>query len=125
MEESKFGYWGKRVAAAVVLGLLLGTFIGAFRGSSTIATDLLIPEPREPGPQFEIGLVGAGRIVLPRNPLTEKEGIWGVSNGTGAYGQVAAVISRDAETIERSFRTLAGRFIALAISCSVAARPSF
>ncbi len=112
MEESKFGYWGKRVAAAVVLGLLLGTFIGAFRGSSTIATDLLIPEPREPGPQFEIGLVGAGRIVLPRNPLTEKEGIWGVSNGTGAYGQVAAVISRDAETIERSFRTLAGRFIA-------------
>jgi pimeloyl-ACP methyl ester carboxylesterase len=112
VEESKFGYWFKRIAVAVVLGLLLGTFIGAFRGSSVIATDLLTPGSAEVGPAFEIGLVGAGRIVLPRNDVTELEGIWGVSNGTGGYGQVAAVISTDAETIERSFRTLTGRFIA-------------
>ena len=112
MEESKFGYWLKRVSVAVILGLLLGTFIGAFRGSSTIATDLLTPAERKPGQSFEIGLVGAGRIVLPRNPITEQEGIWGVSNAEGAYGQMAAVISKDAETVERSFRTLTGRFIA-------------
>ncbi len=112
MEESKLGYWIKRVSAAVVLGLLLGTFIGAFQGSSTIATELLTPAEREPGRQFEVGLVGAGRIVLPRNAITEQEGIWGVSNGDGAYGQMAAIISKDAETVERAFRTLAGRFIA-------------
>ena len=88
MEESKFGYWLKRISVAVVLGLLLGTFIGAFQGSSVIAGD------------------------LPRNPITEREGIWGVANDEGAYGQMAAVISKDAETIERSFRTLSGRFIA-------------
>jgi pimeloyl-ACP methyl ester carboxylesterase len=77
-----------------------------------IATDLLTPTSRGVGQQFEIGLVGAGRIVLPRNPATEREGIWGVSNETGAYGQIAVVVSKDAETIERSFRTLTGRFIA-------------
>lgn len=112
MEESKFGYWLRRVLAAVVIGLLLAMLIGAFRGSSVIATDLLTPGPREMGQQLEIGLVGAGRIVLPRNPVTEQEGIWGISNEEGAYGQVAAIITKDAETIERSFRTLAGRFIA-------------
>ncbi|MCP3995553.1 MAG: hypothetical protein GY722_10870 [bacterium] len=112
MEESKLGYWLKRMSVVVILGLLLGTFIGAFRGSSVIATDLLTPAPRMAGQQFEIGLVGAGRIVLPRNPITEMEGIWGVSNETGAYGQIAAIVSKDAETIQRSFRTLTGRFIA-------------
>ena len=112
MEESKLGYWLKRISAAVAIGLLLGTFIGAFQGSSVIARDLLSPMSREPGPSFEIGLVGAGRIVLPRNDLTEREGIWGVSNGDGAYGQMSAIISTDAETVERSFRTLTGRFIA-------------
>ncbi len=55
-------------------------------------------------------MVGAGRIVLPRDDVTERGGVWGVSNATGAYGQMAAVISKDAETIERSFRTLTGRF---------------
>lgn len=112
MEESKLGYWLKRITAAIIVGLLLATLIGSFRGSSVIATDLLSPGLSEPGPQFEIVLVGAGRIVLPRNEVTETEGIWGVSNGTGAYGQIAAVISKDAETIERSFRTFTGRFIA-------------
>ena len=112
MEESKLGYWLKRMLVVVVVGLLLGTFIGAFRGSSVIATDLLTPTPRAVGQQFEIGIVGAGRIVLPRNPVTEREGIWGVSNETGAYGQIAAIVSKNAETIERSFRTLTGRFIA-------------
>ncbi|MDJ0952283.1 MAG: hypothetical protein QNJ81_01265 [Acidimicrobiia bacterium] len=112
MEESKLGYWLKRISAAVLLGLLLATLIGAFQGSSVIARDLLTPEPRPAGPESEIVLVGAGRIVLPRNAITEREGIWGVSNEEGAYGQMAAVISKDAETIERSFRTLNGRFIA-------------
>lgn len=112
MEESKFGYWSKRVLIAVALGLAIGSFIGAFRGSSVISADLLTPEAPQPGPGFEIGLVGAGRIVLPRNAVTEMEGIWGVSNDTGGYGQIAAVISKDAETVQRSFRTLVGRFIA-------------
>jgi len=112
VEESRLGHWVKRVAVAVVLGLLLGGFIGAFQGSSVIAGDLLAPEERPPGEEFEVVLVGAGRIVLPRNETTEREGIWGVSDGTGAYGQIAAVIAKDAETVERSFRTLTGRFIA-------------
>ena len=112
MEESRFGYWARRIAAAVALGLLVALFIGAFRGSTVIANDLLVPRAPESGSQFEIGLVGAGRIVLPRNETTEQPGIWGVSNGTGGYGQLAAVISQDAETVERSFRTLEGRFIA-------------
>ena len=42
--------------------------------------------------------------------VAERE--WLVTNGTGAYGQMTAVISTEAETIERSFRTLTGRFIA-------------
>ena len=112
MEESRFGYWAKRISAAVVVGLIVALFIGAFRGSTVIATDLLTPGPIELGQEFEIELVGAGRIVLPRNAVTEQDGIWGVSNGTGGYGQLAAVISQDAETVERSFRTLEGRFIA-------------
>lgn len=112
MEESRFGYWARRLVAAVVIGLIIGLFIGAFRGSSVIATDLLTPEPRPAGAEFEIQLVGAGRIVLSRNAITEQPGIWGLSNGTGAYGQIAAVISQEAETVERSFRTLQGRFIA-------------
>ena len=112
MEESKFGYWLRRVAAAVVIGLLLALFIGAMQGASVIGSDLLTPTPRDQGPEYEIRLVGAGRIVLPRDPITEQNGVWGVSNGDGAYGQMAAVISKDAETVERSFRTLSGRFIA-------------
>lgn len=112
MEASRFGYWARRISGAIVIGLIVGICIGAFRGSSVIASDLLAPEPVELGPEFEIELVGAGRIVLPRNKTTEQDGIWGVSNGTGGYGQIAAVISQDAETVERSFRTLAGRFIA-------------
>lgn len=112
MEESRFGYWAKRVSAAVIIGLIVAVFIGAFRGATVIATDLLTPEPIELGQEFEIELVGAGRIVLPRNAVTEQDGIWGVTNGTGGYGQLAAVISQDAETVERSFRTLEGRFIA-------------
>jgi pimeloyl-ACP methyl ester carboxylesterase len=112
VEESRFGYWLRRIAAAVAIGLLLAMIFGAYWGSSVIGSELLTPSEREPGPQFEIGLVGAGRIVLPRNAITEQEGIWGVSNEEGAYGQMAAIISKDAETIERSFRSLRGRFIA-------------
>jgi pimeloyl-ACP methyl ester carboxylesterase len=112
VEESRFGYWARRIAAAVAIGLIVGLSIGAFRGSTVIAADLLTPQEVEVGPEFEIQLVGAGRIVLPRNETTEQSGIWGVSNGTGGYGQIAGVISQDAETVERSFRTLAGRFIA-------------
>ena len=112
MEESRFGYWLKRLSAAVAIGLVLGTLIGAFRGSTVIANELLTPVAPELGPEFEVGLVGAGRIVLPRNDLTEREGLWGVIGASGAYGQMSAVISLDSETIERSFRTLPGRFIA-------------
>lgn len=112
MEESRLGYWLKRLGAALVIGLVAGLFIGAFRGSSVIATDLLIPEAPTPGPQFEIELVGAGRIRLPRNDVTERTGIWGVTNEEGAYGQMAAIITKDPESVERSFRTLSGRFIA-------------
>ncbi len=112
MEESKFSLWARRIGAGVFLGLLLGFLIGAFRGSTVIANDLLTPQPRPAGQAVEIELVGAGRIVLPRSELTEREGVWGVSSDTGAYGQMAAVISVDAETVERSFRTLTGRFIA-------------
>lgn len=112
MEESNLGRWLRRIGAAVAIGLIAGLLIGAFRGSTVIATDLLTPQAQPSGPEFEIQLVGAGRIVLPRNEITEQEGIWGVTNGTGGYGQIAAVISQDAETVERSFRTLTGRFIA-------------
>jgi hypothetical protein len=112
VEESRFGYWLRLVAAAVVIGLVVGFLIGAFRGSSVIAGELLTPEAKPAGEQVEIGLVGAGRIKLPRSDITERPGIWGVTNGDGAYGQMAAVISKDAEFIERSFRTLRGRFIA-------------
>lgn len=112
MEESRFGYWLKRLSLAVAIGLMIGVVVGAYRGSSVIAVELLTPSARAPGPQFEIELVGAGRIVLPRNPVTEGPGIWGVTNESGAYGQMTAVIGKDAETIERSFRTLSGRFIA-------------
>ncbi len=112
MEESKLGIWLRRIAAAIVIGIIVGVSIGAFRGSTVIATDLLTPRPVALGQEVEIQLVGAGRIVLPRNALTEQEGIWGITNGDGAYGQIAALISQDAETVERSFRTLTGRFIA-------------
>lgn len=94
------------------MGLVVGLLIGAFRGSSVIAGDLLTPQAVPTGAEYEIQLVGSGRIVLPRDDVTEHEGIWGVSNGTGGYGQMAGVISQDAETVERSFRTLEGRFIA-------------
>lgn len=77
-----------------------------------IATDLLQPTEPSLGPEFDIELVGSGQIVLPRNETTEREGIWGVSNGEGGYGQMAGIISQDAETVARSFRTLSGRFIA-------------
>jgi len=112
MEESRLGLWVRRIGAAIVIGTIIGLMIGAFRGSTVIATDLLTPRPVAPGPELEIQLVGAGRIVLPRNSITEQGGIWGVTNGDGAYGQVAALISEDATTVERSFRTLSGRFIA-------------
>lgn len=112
MEESRFGLWVRRIALAIVLGILIGLLVGAFRGSTVIANDLLTPETIPPGPAFEVQLVGSGRIVLPRDETTEEPGVWGISNGEGAYGQVAGVISQDAETVERSFRTLAGRFIA-------------
>lgn len=112
MEESKLATWIARIAAAVIIGLGVGLFVGAFRGSTVIAEDLLTPQERHPGPAFEVELVGSGRIILPRNDLTERPGVWGVVNGDGAYGQMAAVISQDAETVERSFRTLTGRFIA-------------
>lgn len=112
MEESKLAIWVGRIAAAVVIGLAVGLFIGAFRGSTVIANDLLTPHARPLGPAFEVDLVGSGRIILPRNDLTERPGVWGVANGDGAYGQMAAVISQEAETVERSFRTLTGRFIA-------------
>jgi pimeloyl-ACP methyl ester carboxylesterase len=112
VEESTLGRWLRRIGAAVAIGLIAGLLIGAFRGSTVIATDLLTPQAQPPGPEYEVQLVGAGRIVLPRDEITETEGIWGVTNGTGGYGQIAGVISTDAETVERSFRTLAGRFIA-------------
>ncbi len=112
MEKSKIGFWLKLLGIGIVIGLFLGLFIGAFRGSSVIADDLLIPHERPQGEQVEIELVGAGRIKLPRDDLTERPGIWGVTNDDGAYGQMAAVITKDAESIERSFRTLSGRFIA-------------
>lgn len=112
MEESKLALWVGRIAAAVVIGVAIGLFIGAFRGSGVIADDLLTPHPRPTGEAFEVELVGSGRIVLPRTDLTERPGVWGVTNGDGAYGQMAAVISQEAETVERSFRTLTGRFIA-------------
>ncbi len=112
MEKSKIGFWLRLLGAGIVIGLVLGLFIGAFRGSSVIAGDLLIPHERPQGEQVEIELVGAGRIKLPRTDVTERPGIWGVTNDDGAYGQMAAVISKDAESIERSFRTLSGRFIA-------------
>jgi hypothetical protein len=112
VEESRFGLWVRRIALAIVFGLLIGLLVGAFRGSTVIANDLLTPQTIPPGPEFEIQLVGAGRIVLPRDEITEQPGVWGVSNGEGAYGQIAAVVSQDAETVERSFRTLTGRFIA-------------
>jgi pimeloyl-ACP methyl ester carboxylesterase len=112
MEESRLGLWIRRIAVVVILGLLIGIMVGAFRGSTVIAGDLLTPRSRPSGPQVEIQLVGAGRIVLPRRDITEMEGVWGVANADGAYGQMAAVISQDAETVERSFRTVTGRFIA-------------
>ena len=112
MEESRFGLWVRRISVAIVLGVIIGLFVGALRGSTVIAADLLTPQTVAPGPAFEIQLVGAGRIVLPRDETTEQPGVWGISNGDGAYGQIAGVISQDAETVERSFRTLAGRFIA-------------
>ncbi len=112
MEESRLSLWVRRGSIAVAIGLLLGLFIGAFRGSSVIAGELLTPREVPPGPSYEVELVGAGRIVLPRNDVTEREGVWGVTNGAGAYGQMTGVISQDAETVERSFRTLEGRFIA-------------
>lgn len=112
MEESRFGLWVRRISIAVVLGLLVALVVGAYRGSSVIAGELLVPTPQPAGQAFEVQLVGAGRIVLPREDLTEQDGVWGVSNGDGGYGQMAAVISQDAETVERSFRTLTGRFIA-------------
>jgi pimeloyl-ACP methyl ester carboxylesterase len=112
VEESRLGLWLRRIGAAVAIGLIAGLLIGAFRGSTVIANDLLTPEAPPLGPEFEIQLVGAGRIVLPRSDITEQDGIWGISNGTGGYGQITGVISTDAETVERSFRTLAGRFIA-------------
>ena len=112
MEESRLTLWLRRGSIAVVIGLLLGLFIGALRGSSVIAGELLTPQELPPGPTFEIELVGAGRIVLPRNDLTERVGVWGITDGADAYGQMAGVISQDAETVERSFRTLEGRFIA-------------
>lgn len=112
MEKSKLALWVGRIAAAVVIGVAIGLFIGAFRGSGVIADDLLTPHPRPTGEAFEVELVGSGRIVLPRTDLTERPGVWGVTNGDGAYGQMAAVISQEAETVERSFRTLTGRFIA-------------
>lgn len=102
----------RRGSIAVAIGLLLGLFISAFRGSSVIADELLTPREVPPGPSFEIELVGAGRIVLPRNDVTEREGVWGIAGSAGAYGQMTGVISQDAEMVERSFRTLEGRFIA-------------
>lgn len=102
----------RRISAAVAVGLIVGLLIGAFRGSSVIANDLLTPQAVAAGPEFEIQLVGSGRIVLPRDDITEQGGIWGVRNDNGGYGQIAGVISQDAETVERSFRTLEGRFIA-------------
>jgi len=112
VEESKFGYWLRRLSAVVAIGLVIGLVIGAYRGSSVIAGELLTPSARERGPESSIELVGAGRIAFARDDSTERPGIWGVSNGSGAYGQMSAVITEDAETIERSFLTITGRFIA-------------
>ena len=112
MEESRLSSWVRGGLIAIAIGLIVGLFIGAFRGSSVIAGELLTPREVPPGPSYEVELVGAGRIVLPRNDVTEREGIWGVTTGIDAYGLMAGVISQDAETIERSFRTLEGRFIA-------------
>jgi pimeloyl-ACP methyl ester carboxylesterase len=112
VEESRLGLWARRISIAVALGLIMALMIGAYRGSSVIADQLLVPTPPPAGEASEILLVGAGRIVLPRNELTERTGVWGVSNGGDGYGQMTGVISQDADTIERSFRTLTGRFIA-------------
>lgn len=112
MEEGKFGKWLRRTAAGLAACILLAGAFGAVRGSSIIANEFLTPRPIDPGAAHEIQLVGAGRIDLPRNAATERDGVWGIVGEDGAYGQMAAVVSTTDSTVERSFRTLDGRFIA-------------
>ena len=72
--------------------------------------DIWAHETSAPAEAVEIRRAGAERIVLPRTAATELDGIWGVIGPDGAYGQMFALVSVDTDTVERSFRTIEGRF---------------
>jgi pimeloyl-ACP methyl ester carboxylesterase len=112
VEKSSLGKWMRRIAAGLVAFVVVAGGFGVVRGASIIASDFLTPRPIDPGPEHEIELVGAGRIALPSNAETAQAGVWGIVGEDGAYGQMAAVIATTGDTVERSFRTLEGHFVA-------------
>lgn len=110
MDENRPAIWLKRGGVAASALLVIALLTRVWLGSSAIVRDFLAPENSTPVETVEVLLVGAGRIVLPRTAATELDGIWGVIGPDGAYGQMFALISVDADTVERSFRTIEGRF---------------
>ena len=105
----RWPYW----TAGVVLLLVLVFFAGGgWYFSSEIRSDaLLVNEPAAPDYRYEVLAAGGGTLTLalpaePPQELTDGE-LLGVV-WAGGYGQVHAVVARDASSITREFAPLTG-----------------
>jgi pimeloyl-ACP methyl ester carboxylesterase len=99
-----------RPAAIGVAGVLLLAFMAAtWAASNAIRDDFLAPQASAPDYDLEVLAVGGGRIVLPRTPQTEQEGIWGL-DGEQTYGQLLTIVAVDEEWVERGYLALEGDF---------------
>ncbi|HEX9853950.1 MAG TPA: alpha/beta fold hydrolase [Acidimicrobiia bacterium] len=110
MESTRIVRWARRGAIALAVVLLGGFVGGSLYFTEVLERDLLTPRPLETSFDIEVAALGGGRILLTRTALTEQEGVWGVVGANGAYGQAAEIVELGDETVERTFRTLQGRF---------------
>ncbi len=89
-------------AVVVFVWVLLG-----WLHANSIRAEFLIPRPLQDG--YSLGVISneAGRVVLPRTPQSDREGIWGLETET-SYGQVSTIVRITQDTVERGIRMLEG-----------------
>ncbi len=92
-----------RWAAAVAL-LLAVLVVGqeVWNSSSTVRDTVLVPTPRPPNPPVEVVAVEGDLLTLPRTPLTQTDGVWGI-RWPGGYGQVRQLLVVGEDAVQRRF----------------------